>query len=536
MKSACAGALAWLQSVGMSGQSKVKAQSVDQKINESAPHGSVGYKLFSADTNTYYPVRAIQGREFFKLGKGLESPAGVPTGTYQIHYIDAGGKPIYLSPLPTVRIGRSGAYRNGPTDDSADSESENVEDESEEESGKATTSFDDTLATLIGAAGDVETKTKRHKLAGKMQKSKHIAETYELFDTMKSDMMRQILALSKISQKHNEIQLAITDKLKESLDKNIATAANPESTKEIWAPVASELLRTIGDLGRTAMSARSLQPADPQKPALPPRSEPDEVIRAATEAAEKSAQKAAEQMAQRAAESASAQAAQALAVAERAESKISALFDRLEQVLSTNRAAAPPSPAAPVVESVKAAPPPAAPVVESVKAAPPPAAPVVESATETPSPAAPVAESVEAAPPPAALVVDSATATPPPAAPVVEATPRTSSERTSDSDRPNEPPSPAAVAGESAPSGPPSPDPGAAARSAALALRSQDPHVQSWRAIKRFVRRMTDLDLLVFTSSVPMFLGFLSMLRALTPYYKGPSMSLDELSAAGAGP
>ena len=46
---------------------------------------------------------------------------------------------------------------------------------------------------------------------------------------------------------------------------------------------------------------------------------------------------------------------------------------------------------------------------------------------------------------------------------------------------------------------------------------------------------MTDVDLLVFTSSVPMFRGFLSMLRALTPYYKGPSMSLDELTAAGAG-
>jgi hypothetical protein len=492
--------------------------------------------LFRVDTNTYYPVKAVQGREFFKLGKGLESPAGVPTGTYQIHYLDAGGKPIYLSPLPIVRIGRSGAYRNDPTDDSANSESEHPEDGSEEESGEATTSFDDTLATLIGAAGDVETKTKRHKLAGKMQKSKHIAETYELFDTMKSDMLRQILALSKISQKHNEIQLAITDKLKESLDKNIATAANPESTKEMWAPVASELLRTIGDLGRTAMSARSLQPADPQRPALPPRSEPDEVIRAATEAAEKSAQKVAEKMAQRAAESASAQAAQALAAAERAESKISALFDRLEQVLSANRAAAPPSPAAPVVESVKAAPPPAAPVVESATETPSPAAPVAESVEAAPPPAAPVIESETATPPPAAPVIESETATPPPAAPVVEATPRASSERTSDSDRPNEPPSPAAGAGESAPSGPPPPDPGAAARSAALALRSQDPHVQSWRTIKRFVRRMTDVDLLVFTSSVPMFRGFLSMLRALTPYYKGPSMSLDELAAAGAGP
>ena len=492
----------------MKEQIKAKGRSVDQMIKESAPQGSIGYKLFGVDTNTYYPVKAMQGREFFQLGKGFESPAGVPTGTYQIHYLDAGGKPIYPSPLPTVRIGVSAATRPDPTEDSEHEDTDPLEDDSSEESDEASTSLDDTLAILAGAAGDVETKKKRHKLASKMRTSKHVAETYELFDTMKSDMLRQILALSKISQKHNEIQLAITDKLKESLDKNIAAAASPVPDKEMWAPVAVELLRTLGDLGKTAMSARALQLADPQRPALPSRSEPDEVIRAATEAAEKSAQKVAEKMAQRAAESASAQAAQALAAAERAESKISALFDRLEQVLSANRAAAPPSPAAPVVESVKAA--------------PPPAAPVVESATETPSPAAPVAESVEAAPSPAAPVVDS--------------TPRTSSERASDSDRPNEPPSPAAGAGESAPSGPPSPDPGAAARSAALALRSQDPHVQSWRTIKRFVRRMTDFDLLAFTSSVPMFRGFLAMLRAMTPYYKGPSLSLDELAAAGAGP
>jgi hypothetical protein len=47
---------------------------------------------------------------------------------------------------------------------------------------------------------------------------------------------------------------------------------------------------------------------------------------------------------------------------------------------------------------------------------------------------------------------------------------------------------------------------------------------------------MTDFDLLAFTSSVPMFRGFLAMLRAMTPYYDGPSVSLDELAAAGAGP
>ena len=477
----------------MKEQIKAKGRSVEQKIKESAPQGSIGYKLFSADTNTYYPVKATQGREFFQLGKGFESPAGVPTGTYQIHYLDAGGKPIYLSPLPTVQIGMSAATRHDPTDDSADSDTDQSEDDSSEESEDASTSFDDTLAILMSAAGDVETKKKRHKLAGKMQTSKHIAEHYELFDTMKSDMLRQILALSKISQKHNEIQLAITDKLKESLDKNIASAANPTPEKEMWAPVATELLRTLGDLGRTAMSARALQLTDTPRPALPPRSEPDEVIRQAKEAAEKVAQKTAEQVnsiaeqvAQRATESASAQAAQALARAERVESEMASLRELLHQVLSAQRAAGPP-PAAPAVESVKVAPPPASPVVE-----PPP----------TPS----------SAPHGAA------------------------SERASDSDKPDDPPPPAPSVGESTPPGPTPTDPGAAARSTALALRSQDPHVQSWRTIKRFVRRMTDFDLLAFTSSVPMFRGFLAMLRAMTPYYDGPSLSLDELAAAGAGP
>ena len=485
----------------MKEQNKAKGRSVEQKIKESAPQGSIGYKLFSADTNTYYPVKATQGREFFQLGKGFESPAGVPTGTYQIHYLDAGGKPIYLSPLPTVQIGMSAATRHDPTDDSEDEDTDPLENDSSEKSEEASTSLDDALAVLMSAAGDVETKKKRHKLASKMQTSKHIAEHYELFDTMKSDMLRQILALSKISQKHNEIQLAITDKLKESLDKNIASAANPTPEKEMWAPVATELLRTLGDLGRTAMSARALQLTDTPRPTLPPRSEPDEVLRVATEAAEKVAQKTAEQVSavaektvQRVAESVTAQAAQALAAAERAESRIAAIFERLEQMMSANRAA--PPHAAQVVESVRVAPPPVSPIVESA-----PVSPVVEQ-TPTPSSAPPGAWR----------------------------------ERASDSDKPDDPPPPAPSVSESTPPGPTSTDPGAAVRSTALALRSQDPHVQSWRTIKRFVRRMTDFDLLAFTSSVPMFRGFLAMLRAMTPYYDGPSLSLDELAAAGAGP
>ena len=72
-----------------------------------------------------------------------------------------------------------------------------------------------------------------------------------------------------------------------------------------------------------------------------------------------------------------------------------------------------------------------------------------------------------------------------------------------------------------------------AQRRAKWLIECKDPHVQSWRTIKRFVRRMTDLDLLMFTSSLTMFRGFLSMLRAMTPYYEGPKFSLDELVPDG---
>lgn len=64
----------------------------------------------------------------------------------------------------------------------------------------------------------------------------------------------------------------------------------------------------------------------------------------------------------------------------------------------------------------------------------------------------------------------------------------------------------------------------------------QNPFVQSWRSIKRFFRRLTDMDLLLFTSSTEMFRVFLAMLRALTPYYQGPSMSMDDLMKMGTAP
>ena len=70
-------------------------------------------------------------------------------------------------------------------------------------------------------------------------------------------------------------------------------------------------------------------------------------------------------------------------------------------------------------------------------------------------------------------------------------------------------------------------------RRAKWIVECKDPHVQSWRMIKCFIRRMTEFDLIAFTSSVPMFRAFLAMLRGMTPYYEGPKFSLDELAPDG---
>lgn len=89
---------------------------------------------------------------------------------------------------------------------------------------------------------------------------------------------------------------------------------------------------------------------------------------------------------------------------------------------------------------------------------------------------------------------------------------------------------------ETAPSTPPptaEPELTPAQRRAKWLSECKDPHVQSWRMIKSFVRRMTDFDLLAFTSSLTMFRAFLSMLRAMTPYYEGPKLSLEDLAPDG---
>lgn len=63
-------------------------------------------------------------------------------------------------------------------------------------------------------------------------------------------------------------------------------------------------------------------------------------------------------------------------------------------------------------------------------------------------------------------------------------------------------------------------------------LSSAKIRTSNWCTIKRFVRRMTDFDLFVFTSSLTRS-GLLAMLRAMTPYYEGPKGFLDELVPNG---
>jgi hypothetical protein len=164
---------------------------------------------------------------------------------------------------------------------------------------------------------------RRHKLVNKLNYAQEIATHYEVFDTMKNDMLRQVLTVSKITQQQTEMHLMMMGRLKEEYEK-FKPHPVVEDTKHTWGLVATEALRTIGELGKTAMSSRAMMLAEVTRPALPARSADDDANKALEQAAERAAKKAAAEIA--------AEAAQAKATAERAEEMLAEVLRRLDRM------------------------------------------------------------------------------------------------------------------------------------------------------------------------------------------------------------
>ncbi len=461
-----------LHSESMKAQHDSRQTPLERQVRASAPDGAIGFRLYGLTNGACYPDKHKNSRDFFGLTP-FEWPLGVPLGTFQIQFVDPGGKPFNLVPPPTLKLAApAGSEQGTEAKDSEDSESEEDEEEvNEGDKIKSKPNQPGDLPDLSGAineAASIENKKKRHKLVSKLNYAQEIATHYEVFDTMKNDMLRQVLTVSKITQQQSEMHIMMMGRLKEEYEK-FKPHPVVEDTKQTWGLVATEALKTIGELGKTAMTSRAMMLAEVTRPALPARSVDDDPNKSIEQVAERAAKKAAAEIA--------AEAAQAKATAERAEQMLAEVLRRLDR-MAEPRQSPQPEPVRAQPEPVKAPP-------EPLKAQPEPVK--IKDDDDKPSD------------PP----------TPPPKA--------TTSE-------------PAEKASEAAPTDAAKTD---ESRRGALVL-SQNPYVKSWRSIKSFVRRMTDMDLVVFTSSIPMFRSFLAMLRALTPYYQGPSMSLDELMSAEA--
>ncbi len=88
---------------------------------------------------------------------------------------------------------------------------------------------------------------------------------------MKNDMLRQVLTVSKITQQQSEMHIMMMGRLKEEYEK-FKPHPVVEDTKQTWGLVATEALKTIGELGKTAMTSRAMMLAEVTRPALPARS------------------------------------------------------------------------------------------------------------------------------------------------------------------------------------------------------------------------------------------------------------------------
>ena len=495
---------------------EVNQSPLERDIRKKAPSTAIGYRLMDISKGLIYPK---DGKNYYNL-TSFEWPIFVPVGLYQILFIDQGGKPIFMGRSATVKIvppeeEDEAAEGRDPSDEAA--EHLQSDDDHDDASNEVLLQY----AGLEGAAleaAQLENKRTRHKINARAGKSRHIAEHYELFDTMKSDMLRQILALSKISQQHHEIQLSITQKMKAELEKSTAPVVEEKGN---WTLIAAEALRTISELGKTAMSSRVQLLADNSRPALAAPSA--EFSRSGEKASEEITRKAAEEIAKKAAEEIAKKAIEdtkraAEDAAKRAAAEVAGRSDQKIEKLEGMVAAMLASLAQARAERADGS----RPQPEPVKAATGQAPATTSTAHSATSHAQPEDSSDE-------------------------------NDDDSDDNEPRDPPAPTG-SGERPASAAACGDAEAGAAipvdsSAQTAMEqasphtglvpspaSQNPYVKSWRSIKGFFRRMTDMDLILFTSSGEMFRVFMAMLRALTPYYQGPSVSMEELMKMGAVP
>jgi hypothetical protein len=443
------------------------------------------------------------------------------------------------------------------------------------------------MRDLLSQIDNLDAKKKRLRIAQSCQYGREMAEYYEVFDTMKRDMLKQSLIVAKIKEQQCEAHLQIMREYRHAEEQLQSTQPPPVNQHTEWATVATQAIRTIGELGQTLLTCRATTQIEKQRAATATEPRADEARKTADE---KPARRAAAEQTTTTVAAVPGAAAAAVPVATVSTSPartapvgamdaIEALCAKMDRFFGG--AGGQPSTSMPAAAQTESAIDPqtatsAAPASITPTVTPnatPTMAPTVTptvtpnreqserradgcaegsstsmtdgrpsakatSAMETSHAAmAPTTAKTEAivAPSVAPSVTPSVT---PSVAPSVSQNEREAdgSDEGSLSAQASESPEGTASPTVKQTAEPPTETAQTDASKGSSLTLSQNPYVKSWRSIKSFVRRMTDMDLMIFTSSIPMFRSFLAMLRALTPYYQGPSLSLDELTEMAAAP
>ena len=453
------------------------------------------------------------------------------------------------------------------------------------------------MRDLLSQIDNLDAKKKRLRIAQSCQYGREMAEYYEFFDTMKRDMLKQSLIVAKLKEQQCEAHLQIMREYRRAEEQLQSTQPPPVNQHTEWATVATQAIRTIGELGKALLNSRATKQIENQRAATEQRA--DEARKTTDE---KPARRAAGEQTtttvaavQTATVTAPVSASSAPAAPVGAMDAIEALCAKMDRFFGG--AGGQPPASMPVAAQTERATdtqtatsattatitPSATPIVvpnvtPSVTASITPTVTtgitpnitptVTSNITPTVTPnreqserradgcaegsslsmadGRPSAKATPAMEMPHAAVAPMAARTEAIVTPSV--TPSvTSSDSQIERGADGSDEDPLGAKATESPAGTASPTVKQtaerptettqtdASKGASLTL-SQNPYVKSWRSIKSFVRRMTDMDLMIFTSSIPMFRSFLAMLRALTPYYQGPSLSLDELTEMAAAP
>ena len=426
------------------------------------------------------------------------------------------------------------------------------------------------MRDLLSQIDNLDAKKKRLRIAQNCQYGREMAEYYEVFDTMKRDMLKQSLIVAKIKEQQCEAHLQIMREYRRAEEQLQSTQPPPVNQHTEWATVATQAIRTIGELGKELLTSRATKQIEKQRAATEQRA--DEGRKATDEKPARRA--AAEQTTTTVATvpgAAAVSATPAPAAPVGAMDAIEALCAKMDRFFGG--AGGQPSTSMPVAAQTESAiDPQTATSTATVSITPTITPNVTASITPTVTPnreqserradgcaegsslsmadGRPSAKATSAMEMPHAAVTPTAATTgaivtpsvtpsvAPSVAPSVSQIERGADGSDEDPLGAKATESPAGTASPTVKQTAERPTETAqtgASKGASLTL-SQNPYVKSWRSIKSFVRRMTDMDLMIFTSSIPMFRSFLAMLRALTPYYQGPTMSLDELTELAAAP